>query len=159
MLRARWSVLLLRVVLVLAALWLGVLAVLSIPGELADEAPPFRIAAQAVLTIAIVAVLVVIVCIWRLLTLVQRDRIFSEASMRWVDVIVWALAGGWAVFAAGAAVLVGVIFFTPGLRDPGIPMLLFGPVVLSALPALLMLVMRGLLRQAIDDRAELEEVI
>lgn len=159
MLRARWSVLLLRVVLVLAALWLGVLAVLSIPGELADEALPFRIAAQAVLTIAIVAVLVVIVCIWRLLTLVQRARIFSEASMRWVDVIVWALAGGWAVFAAGAAVLVGVIFFTPELRDPGIPMLLFGLVVLSALPALLMLVMRGLLRQAIDDRAELEEVI
>lgn len=159
MLRARWSVLLLRVVLVLAALWLGVLAVLSIPGQLSDEALAFRIPAQAVLTIVVAAVLVVIVCTWRLLTLVQHDRIFSEASMRWVDAIVWALAVGWAVFAGGAAVLVGVIFFTPELRDPGLPMLLFGTVVLSALPALLMLVMRGLLRQAIDDRAELEEVI
>lgn len=38
-------------------------------------------------------------------------------------------------------------------------MALFGMVVLSALPVLLMLVMRGLLRQATAYRAELDEVI
>jgi hypothetical protein len=159
MLRSRWVLLLLRVALAVAAAWLVVLLVLSLPGELADEAPWFRVGAQIVLSLVVVAVLVVIACIWRLLTLVQRDRIFSDAALRWVDAIVWALAIGWALLAAGALVVVAVIFFTPELRDPGVPMALFGPVVLSLLPLLLMLVMRGLLQQASGYRAELDEVI
>jgi hypothetical protein len=159
MLRSSLTLLLLRVVLVAAALWLGVILVLSLPGELADEDLPFRIAAQIVLSIVILCVLAVIVCIWRLLTLVSRDRIFSPESRRWVDGIVWALGLAWLLFAAGALAMTAVIFFTPGLRDPGIPMALFGMVVLSALPALLMLVMRGLLRQATAYRAELDEVV
>lgn len=159
MLRSRWIVLLLRVALALAAAWLLVIMVLSLPGELADEGLWFRIGAQAVLSLVIVAVLAVIACIWRLLTLVQRDRIFGDEARRWVDAIVWALAIGWALLAAGALVVVAVIFFTPELRDPGIPMALFGPVVLSLLPLLLMLVMRGLLQQASGYRAELDEVI
>ena len=91
MLRSRWIVLLLRVVLVVAALWLAVILVMSMPGELSDEAPAFRVPAQIVLSIVILSVLAVIVCIWRLLTLVRRDRIFSDEARRWVDAIVWAL--------------------------------------------------------------------
>lgn len=159
MLRSRLTVLLLRLVLAVAAVWLVVIVVLSLPGELSDEAPAFRIPAQAVLTVVLLCVLAVIVCIWRLLTLVQGDRLFSAASRRWVDWIVWALAIGWAVFAAGALAVTAVIFFTPEIRDPGIPMALFGAVALSALPALLMVVMRGVLQQATADRAELDEVI
>ena len=71
----------------------------------------------------------------------------------------WALGIGWSVFAVAALALTTYIFFTPEIRDPGIPMALFGMVVLSALPVLLMLVMRGLLQQATGYRAELEEVI
>ncbi|MDR7233917.1 DUF2975 domain-containing protein [Agrococcus sp. BE272] len=159
MLRSRWSVLLLRVALVVAALWLLVLMAMSLPGELRDEAPAFRVPAQIVLTLVLASVLVVIVCIWRLLTLVQRDRLFSDASRRWVDAIVWALAIGWSLLAAGALTVTTVIFLTPEIRDPGIPMALFGVVVLSSLPMLLMIVMRGLLRQATGYRAELDEVI
>ncbi len=159
MLHSRLVVLVLRAVLIVAALWLGVILVMSLPGELADEALAFRIPAQIVLSIVIVCVLVVIVCIWRLLTLLGRDRIFGEASRRWVDAIVWALGIAWSVFAAGALALTAVIFLTPELRDPGIPMALFGMVVLSALPVLLMVVMRGLLRQASGYRSELEGVI
>ena len=159
MLRSRWIVLLLRVVLVVAALWLAVILVMSMPGELSDEAPAFRVPAQIVLSIVILSVLAVIVCIWRLLTLVRRDRIFSDEARRWVDAIVWALGIGWSVFAVAALALTTYIFFTPEIRDPGIPMALFGLVVLSALPVLLMLVMRGLLQQATGYRAELEEVI
>ncbi|MFJ6113804.1 DUF2975 domain-containing protein [Agrococcus sediminis] len=159
MLRSRWSVLLLRVALVVAALWLLVLMAMSLPGELRDEAPAFRVPAQIVLTLVLSSVLVVIVCIWRLLTLVQRDRLFSDASRRWVDAIVWALAIGWSLLAAGALTVTTVIFLTPEIRDPGIPMALFGVVVLSSLPMLLMIVMRGLLRQATGYRAELDEVI
>ncbi|MEV7527217.1 DUF2975 domain-containing protein [Agrococcus lahaulensis] len=159
MLRSRWSVLLLRVALVVAALWLLVLMAMSLPGELRDEAPAFRVPAQIVLTLVLASVLVVIVCIWQLLTLVQRDRLFSDASRRWVDGIVWALAIGWSLLAAGALTVTTVIFLTPEIRDPGIPMALFGVVVLSSLPMLLMIVMRGLLRQATGYRAELDEVI
>jgi uncharacterized membrane protein len=159
MLRSRWLVLLLRTALAASALWLLVIMVMSLPGELADEAPWFRVPAQIVLTLVLASVLAVVICIWRLLTLIQRDRFFGEASRRWVDAIVWSLAVGWSLLAAGAAVVVAIIYFTPELRDPGTPMLLFGVVVLSALPLLLMIVMRGLLRQASGYRAELDEVI
>ena len=161
MLRSRLVVLLLRAVLVLAAIWLLVLVAFSLPGELSDGTPEpgARLPAQIVLSLVLLSVLAVIVCIWRLLTLIGRDRLFSDASRRWVDAIVWSLAIGWGLLAGFALVVTAVIFFTPEIRDPGIPMLLFGVVVLSSLPLLLMLVMRGLLRQATGYRAELDEVI
>ena len=161
MLRSRLVVLLLRAVLVLAAIWLLVLVAFSLPGELSDGTPEpgARLPAQIVLSLVLLSVLAVIVCIWRLLTLIGRDRLFSDASRRWVDAIVWSLAIGWGLLAGFALVVTAVIFFTPEIRDPGVPMLLFGVVVLSSLPLLLMLVMRGLLRQATGYRAELEEVI
>ena len=161
MLRSRLVVLLLRAVLVLAAIWLLVLVAFSLPGELSDGTPEpgARLPAQIVLSLVLLSVLAVIVCIWRLLTLIGRDRLFSDASRRWVDAIVWSLAIGWSLLAGFALVVTAVIFFTPEIRDPGVPMLLFGVVVLSSLPLLLMLVMRGLLRQATGYRAELEEVI
>jgi hypothetical protein len=148
-------------VLVLAALWLLVLIGFALPGELSDgtPAPGVRLPVQVVLSLVLLSVLAVIVCIWRLLTLIGRDRLFSEASRRWVDAIVWSLAIGWSLLAGLALVITATIFFTPEIRDPGIPMLLFGVVVLASLPLLLMVVMRGLLRQATGYRAELDEVI
>ena len=161
MLRSRPILLLLRAVLVIAALWLLVLIGFALPGELSDGTPPaaVRLPVQLVLSLVLLSVLAVIVCIWRLLTLIGRDRLFSDASRRWVDAIVWSLAIGWALLAGLALVVTAVIFFTPEIRDPGIPMLLFGVVVLASLPLLLMIVMRGLLRQATGYRAELDEVI
>ncbi|WP_024357487.1 DUF2975 domain-containing protein [Leucobacter chironomi] len=159
MLHSRLIVFLLRAVLVVAALWLVVILTLSMPGGLSDEPAPMRIPVQIALSAVILCVLAVIVCIWRLLTLLRRDRIFSGASRRWVDAIVWALGIGWSVLAVLAITATSIIYFTPELRDPGVPMVLFGIVVLAAVPVLLMLVMRGLLRQATDYRAELEEVI
>ncbi|MGY3127432.1 nitrogen fixation/metabolism regulation signal transduction histidine kinase [Agrococcus sp. UYP33] len=161
MLQSRLVVFALRVMLVVAALWLIVLLTFALPGELSDGTPEagVRLPTQVVLSLVLLSVLVVIVCIWRLLTLIGRDRLFSDASRRWVDAIVWSLAIGWALLAGFALAVTAVIFFTPEIRDPGIPMLLFGVVVLSSLPLLLMIVMRGLLRQATGYRAELEEVI
>jgi hypothetical protein len=161
MLHSRLVVLLLRAVLVVAALWLLVLLAFSLPGELSDDASDaaVRLPTQIVLSLVLLSVLAVIVCIWRLLTLIGRDRLFSDASRRWVDAIVWSLAIGWVLLAGFALVVTAIIFFTPEIRDPGIPMLLFGVVVLSSLPLLLMVVMRGLLRQATGYRTELEEVI
>lgn len=154
---------LLRVVLVAATVWLLVLQVFSLPGSFAHDADPelahLRIPVQVVVVLGLLCVQVVIVCLWRLLTLVRRDRIFGGESRRWVDAIVVAFGVGWLLVALLAVYVTAVIFFSPEDRDPGVPMMLAGIVVLSALPGLLMVVMRGLLRQASDYRAELEEVI
>jgi hypothetical protein len=79
--------------------------------------------------------------------------------LRWVDAIVGAFVVGWLLLAGLSAYLVGVIYFTPGLRDPGVPILLFGGVLIGAVLVLLMLVLRTLLRQATALRADLDVVI
>ncbi|MGC5627728.1 DUF2975 domain-containing protein [Georgenia sp. Z1344] len=160
MLRVTWVVALLRAGLVAATIWLTVLQVFSLPGSFAHDAEELhiRIPTQAVAVVVLLCVQVVVVCIWRLLTLVRRDRIFSSESRRWVDAIVVALAVAWVLVALLAAYVCVLVFLGPE-RDPGVPMLLTGVVVLSALPVLLMVVMRGLLRQAAGYRAELEGVI
>jgi uncharacterized BrkB/YihY/UPF0761 family membrane protein len=102
---------------------------------------------------------VVIVCTWMLLTMVQKDRIFSEASLRWVNGIVWAFIAGWIILVAIATYLTAFIYFTPELRDPGIPIVLFGMVLAGAVFVLLMIIMRALLRQATALRTDMEAVI
>lgn len=160
-----WVVVPLRVLLVLVFIGLVVAQVLSLPGEFSQMARENREAGfipWLLLTFAILEVLcfqIVIVCIWRLLTLVRADRIFSEKAFIWVDVIVWTVAVAWAMLAAVAAYLIGIIYFTPELRDPGTPILLTGMTLIGGVVALVIVVLRALLRQATVLRADLEEVI
>ncbi|WP_240721504.1 DUF2975 domain-containing protein [Pseudarthrobacter sp. NamE5] len=95
---------------------------------------------------------VVIVCVWRLLTLVQRHRIFTPASLRWVDVITWTFVLAWLLLAVMAASLVAYIYFTPELRDPGTPSVLIGITLIGAVLVLLIVVMRDLLRNSPSAR-------
>jgi acyl-coenzyme A synthetase/AMP-(fatty) acid ligase len=44
----------------------------------------------------VLCIQVVIVSTWKLLTLVKNDRIFTNASLVWVNAIVWAIAAAWA---------------------------------------------------------------
>ena len=73
--------------------------VMSLPGQfrhMAQESPDMaylRWPLTAVTVFWVLCVQVVIVAIWKLLTLVKKDRIFSEASLKWVDAIVWAIVG------------------------------------------------------------------
>jgi hypothetical protein len=159
MVTQRWTVALLRVFLVLLFGILVVFQTLSLPGKfryMAEESPDLaslRWPMTAVSVFWVLCVQVVVVCIWRLLTLVRKDRIFSEVSLRWVDAIVWAIAAAWVV-------LVGVFLYV-GLKadDPGAPLVLLllstGVTVLG----LLMVVMRALLRQATTLRTDMEAVI
>ncbi len=96
---------------------------------------------------------VVLACTWRLLSLVEHDRIFSEGAFVWVDLIVGALAVAWVLFAGFAAVV--------GLRadDPGGPLVLFALLLVGGVVGLLVVVMRALLRQATVLRDDLEGVI
>ncbi len=108
MLTVRRVVIPLRVVLVLLFGILVVFQTLSLPGQfayMAGEAPDIaylRWPLTAVTVFWVLCVQVVIVCAWQLLTLVKDDRIFSEASMAWVDAIVWAVAGAWVTLLAVA---------------------------------------------------------
>lgn len=155
----------LRLLLALGFLGCLVMQVFSMPGQfrhLAEESPrvsflqwPLTIAA----VLGLVCAQVVIVCTWRLLSLVGQDRIFSRSAFGWVDTIAGAMAAGWLLFAAAAATVTLTIFFTPELRDPGIPVALVGLVLVGAVVVLLMVVLRALLQQATMLRTDLDGVI
>src|SRR4051794_39125189 len=154
-----------KVLLALAFAFLVLLQFLSLPGDIADDVRRAPDAAHLLwpLLVAeelwVLCVQVVIVCTWRLLTMVKADRIFSDAAFAWVNGIVAAFAAAWLALLALAIYLSAVIYFTPELRDPGTPLALFGVVLLGAVFVLLMLVLRALLRQATALRTDLEAVI
>ncbi|WP_314194996.1 DUF2975 domain-containing protein [uncultured Arthrobacter sp.] len=155
----------LRVLLVMVFLGVLVAQVMSFPGEFlftTEEGPgmdPWRWPMLLFWELEALCLQIVIVCIWRLLTLVQSDRIFTAASLRWVDVIMWAFVGAWLLLAVMAASLIAYIYFTPELRDPGMPAVLIGVTLIGAVLVLLIVVMRDLLRQAMSLRTDMEGVI
>lgn len=155
----RRAVTALRVLLVVLLGVLVLFQVMSIPGQfahLAQEHPDqahLRWPLTAVFVFWLLCVEVVVVCTWRLLTLVARDRIFTDAALVWVDLIVGAVGAAWVV-------LVGFFLWVGfGADDPGLPLLLFLVTVVVTVVGLLMIVLRALLRQATSLRTDLEAVI
>jgi hypothetical protein len=149
----------LRVFLVVLFGILVVFQTLSLPGQfayMAKESPEFaylRWSATAVTVFWVLCVQVVIVSTWKLLTLVKNDRIFSDASLAWVNVIVWAIFAGWVV-------LVGVFLYVGfNASDPGLPLLLFLTLTGTTVLGLLMVVMRALLRRATTLQTDMQAVI
>jgi len=149
----------LRASLIALLALLVLLQVLSLPGQfrhMAQEDPDLadlRWPLTALAAFWVGCAQVVVVATWRLLSLVQADRIFSEVSFRWVDAILGAIGAAWAV-------LLGV-FLVAGLNadDPG-PIVLLGLLLVAvAVLGLLMVVMRALLKQATALRLDLETVI
>ncbi|MEX5259759.1 DUF2975 domain-containing protein [Kocuria sp. CPCC 205263] len=144
------------------ALLFGILVlfqVMSLPGQfahMAQESPEMaylRWPATAVTVFWVLCAQVVIISTWKLLTLVKKDRIFTTASLVWVDAIVWAVAAAWAV-------LLGVFLYVGfNANDPGLPLLLFLMLTGVTVLGLLMVVMRALLRQATTLRTDMEAVI
>jgi hypothetical protein len=110
--------------------------------------------ATAVTVFWVLCIEVVVVCTWKLLSLVQADRIFSEDAFVWVNVILAALTTAWALLLATTVFLSLVLF-----DDPGTPMLMLGMVLAGGTVVLLMYVMRALLRQATSLRTEMDGVI
>ncbi|WP_432115972.1 DUF2975 domain-containing protein [Streptomyces sp. S1] len=103
----------------------------------------------------------VLVCVWRLVTMVRRGTVFSHAAFRYVDVVTGAFATGAALVFAFAVLL------APGeAAAPGVVLLICGASLAVLGVALIVLVLRMLLAQAVDReaeakrmRAELAEVI
>ncbi|TJY64073.1 DUF2975 domain-containing protein [Arthrobacter sp. CAU 1506] len=149
----------LRILLVVAFALLLLFQVMSLPGQfahMAAESPQLAYLQWPLTVFSVVELLcvqAVIVSTWKLLTLVKHDRIFSKASLSWVDVIVWAVVAAWTL-------LVGVFLFVGfNANDPGMPLLLFLFVVAGAVLALLLVVLRAVLRQAITLRSDMDAVI
>ncbi len=156
---ARRAVVPLRVLLVVLFGVLVMLQVVGLPGQfryMAEQDPetaPLRWPLTAVTVFWVLCVQVVVVATWFLLSLVRDDRIFTEASFRWVDAIVGAVGAAWVVLGLGSLVLV------LGFDDPGNAVLVFLVDVAATVFLLLLVVMRSLLQQATVLRTDMEAVI
>jgi hypothetical protein len=157
--RLRLAVIPLRVALAALFGLLVLLQVMSLPGQfahMARESPEdahLRWPSLAVSVLVLVCVQVVIVCTWKLLSMVMDDRIFTERSLVWVDGIVGAVGAGWLL-------MFGVLLFVGFTADdPGAPILLTVLVLCGAVLGLLLVVMRALLQQATRLRTDMEAVI
>jgi len=131
--------------------------------SLADDRAPIVV----IILLGIVTVQVVLVCVWRLLTMVRRGTVFSHGAFRYVHIVIGA--------AASASLLLLALAFTLAIQNrtqpgdavaPGIVLLICGAAVLVAGIALIVLVLRMLLAQAVARdaeahhlQAELDEVI
>lgn len=160
----RFAVNALRVLLVLILLGLLLGLFLSVPGQIFGgpddgDLSPVRWPVFVASELAVVCLLVVVVCTWRLLSMVQADRIFSHDAFRWVDLIVWAALGVWLCMVSIAGTVGVFLYVSPELRDPGLPLLLGGLSVASGGVVLLLVVMRALLCQATDLRRDMDAVI
>ena len=116
---------------------------------------------RVITIVGLVSVQVTGVCVWRLVTMVRRGTVFSHAAFRYVDIVI------------GAIVAAALVWFTvtavnaPGQRaDPGVTLIMGGVGVAILGVALIVLVLRMLLAQAVARdveaaqlKAELDEVI
>jgi Protein of unknown function (DUF2975) len=118
-------------------------------------------ALRVITIVGLVSVQVTGVCVWRLVTMVRRGTVFSYAAFRYVDIVI------------GAIVAAALVWFTvtavnaPGQRaDPGVTIIMGGIGVAILGVALIVLVLRMLLAQAVARdveaarmQAELDQVI
>lgn len=114
-----------------------------------------------IVVLGILTTQVVMLCLWRLLTMVRAGTVFSDAAFRYVDLMIGAIAGASTLLFA-----LGVVLAPGEAVAPGTVLLVGGAGLVVAGIALVVVVMRSLLRQAVARdreathlRAELDEVI
>ncbi|MFB9797056.1 DUF2975 domain-containing protein [Arthrobacter citreus] len=129
--------------------------------EAGPAAEAVRLPVSVIVVLGLIAVQVVLVCVWCLLTMARRGTVFSTAAFRYVDVVIVAVsAAALLLFGLGAVLAPG-----EGVA-PGVVLLIGGAGVAVAGVALIVLVLRALLAQAVAIdaeashlRTELNEVI
>ncbi len=135
--------------------------------ELNPDLAYVRIPFVVITVLGIVSVQVVLVCVWRLVTMVRRDTVFSHAAFRYVDVIIGAVVAASLLVFAFAVLLVSANHAVAGdAVAPGIVLLICGVAAGVFCVSLIVLVLRMLLAQAVardaeaaEMQAELKEVI
>lgn len=115
----------------------------------------------SILVLGIVTSQVILACVWKLVTLVRREAVFSDASFRYVNVIIGAIT-------AGAVLMFGIAcVLAPGeAAAPGVVLIVCGVSLAIFGVALVVLVLRALLAKAVERdveakhlRSELDDVI
>ncbi|WP_369191816.1 DUF2975 domain-containing protein [Streptomyces sp. R08] len=116
---------------------------------------------RVITILGLMSVQVAVVCVWRLVAMVRRGTVFSPVAFRYVDGVI------------GAIVAIALLWFAvtavnaPGQRDdPGVTLIMGGIGLAILGVALIVLVLRMLLVQAVardvqaaQMQAELDEVI
>jgi hypothetical protein len=157
------TILALRIVIALALAGSVVVQAMIVPAiwrDLVGAPVAIRVTVVTIIFLGVVTMQVFAGCVWMLLTKVRRGSVFSESSFVYVHVIVGAILAA-AVLAFAMAVLLA-----SGEAAPGVVGLVGGAGLVLGGMALLVVVMKALLRQAIERereakalRAELDEVV
>jgi len=104
---------------------------------------------RVITILGMVSVQVALVCVWQLVTMVRRGTVFSHAAFRYVDVVIGAIVAAALVWFAVTAIN------APGQRaDPGVTLIMGGVGVAILGVALIVLLLRMLLAQAVARDAE-----
>ncbi|TQJ46325.1 DUF2975 domain-containing protein [Streptomyces sp. NBC_00080] len=152
----------LLVVVLAGTVFVQVLMVWTLVSGNDQEDGSLPLTALRVITIlGMVSAQVALVCVWRLVTMVRRRTVFSDAAFRYVDGVIGAIVTAALVWFAVTAVN------APGQRDdPGVTVIMGGVGLAILGVALIVLVLRMLLAQAVardaeaaQMQAELDEVI
>lgn len=156
----RMAILVLRALLVvgmlgalLAQLWLFP----SLAAVTADQNPEVAWLHWPVLLcvgLGLATVEVAIVAVWVLLSMVEHDSVFSARAFRWVDVIIAAAA-----ISTALAIAIFALLTYAKVGSPFMVLQLLPLIVVGTAFALMMTVMKGLLRKAANLTVELSEVI
>ncbi|MDT9594774.1 DUF2975 domain-containing protein [Nocardioides zeae] len=159
----RWVVTALRAVIAVAFVGAVGVQVVIVPlawQDLDSTATWVRVALTSIAVLGIGTLQVAGVCVWRLLTMVRRDTVFTTRAFRYVDGVVGAIASASVLVAAVA--VVGAVRNRTTAGDevaPGVVALMLGLALVVAGVALVVLVLRILLAKAVELRTELDVVI
>ena len=156
----RTTIILLRILIAILVTLLFFCQIVVIPRSLSTLAlvyPDLGSIVVAGIGSAIVFVLcaqVLLVCVWRLASLARADRIFSDRAFVWVDIALGAV-----LVATALVVLALVLLQSAGANPPSIALLCVIGIVVGAGLAMLIVLMRGLLRKASQLERDLSEVV
>lgn len=141
--------------------------VLLLFSETDDVPRAARLAIALIGLLGVGCLQLIAVCVWKLLTMVRRGTVFSDASFRYVDCIIAAIAaGGVLIFAIGVVARYANHSAPADVVAPGMVGFVCGMSLVAFGVAMVVYVMRTLLTQAVSLdsqtkrlQSELDEVI
>lgn len=116
---------------------------------------------MTVAIVGIVCVQVALVAVWMLLTMVQRDAIFTPRAFRWVDTIIGCslVATLLAIGVTGHLTVTDIPSPSDGMEVIGALAAAIASVGVGAAFAMLIVIMRNLLHKATELQTEIAEVV
>ncbi|MET9296704.1 DUF2975 domain-containing protein [Streptomyces sp. NPDC003077] len=153
---------------IVAAVLLGLFGqFVVIPGTAANEVdrfPPYAPFAAPYVTVAIIGVAcvqVALIAVWRLLAMVRHGAVFTPSAFRWVDTIIGSsvLATLLAIGVTGHLALAEIPSPDDGMDVVSALAAAIACVGVGSAFAMLVVIMRGLLRKATDLQTEMAGVV